>query len=429
MARNGSGTYSLPAGQPVVTGTSISSTVFNTLTSDLASALTTSVSSDGQTPITGGLKALDGTAGACSYTFTASAGTGLYSPATNQAAIAAGGVQVIKFSSGATTITGTASVTGQITSTLATGTAPFVVTSTTQVANLNVATAGTAGAVAVGGITGLGTGVATALAVNVGTAGSPVVNGGALGSPSSAGTLPAHTLGGAITGNSQNISGLGTVGCGAITSTGVLSATGITTTATGINSTAIGATTPSTGAFTTLTTSGTATHATTISVGNATPSASGAGITFPATQSASTDANTLDDYEEGTWTPVIRGSGTAGTYELSSYQSVYTKVGRSMTISATMALAGAITAGGTGFIEITGVPIAKAANMSFFGAVSTSGIAYTASALLLISFITNAASTILCFNETNNNGAITNTSIGGLSASDAILFTLTYFTD
>ena len=41
---------------------------------------------------------------------------------------------------------------------------------------------------AVGSITGLGTGVATALAVNVGSAGSPVVNGGALGTPSS-GTL------------------------------------------------------------------------------------------------------------------------------------------------------------------------------------------------------------------------------------------------
>ena len=37
---------------------------------------------------------------------------------------------------------------------------------------------------------------------------------------------------------------------------------------------------------------------TTIGVGNATPSASGAGITFPATQSASADANTLDDYQE-----------------------------------------------------------------------------------------------------------------------------------
>lgn len=33
--------------------------------------------------------------------------------------------------------------------------------------------------------------------------------------------------------------------------------------------------------------------------------ASGVGITFPASQSASTDANTLDDYEEGTWTPSV----------------------------------------------------------------------------------------------------------------------------
>ena len=44
---------------------------------------------------------------------------------------------------------------------------------------------------------------------------------------------------------------------------------------------------------------------TTIGVGNATPSTSGAGITFPATASASSDANTLDDYEEGTFTPTF----------------------------------------------------------------------------------------------------------------------------
>lgn len=46
-------------------------------------------------------------------------------------------------------------------------------------------TAGVASAVAVGGITGLGTGVATALAVNVGSAGAPVVLNGAGGTPSS----------------------------------------------------------------------------------------------------------------------------------------------------------------------------------------------------------------------------------------------------
>jgi hypothetical protein len=45
------------------------------------------------------------------------------------------------------------------------------------------------------GVSGLGTGVATALAVNVGTAGAPVVNGGALGTPSS-GTLSSCTIDG-----------------------------------------------------------------------------------------------------------------------------------------------------------------------------------------------------------------------------------------
>jgi endosialidase-like protein len=59
---------------------------------------------------------------------------------------------------------------------------------------------------AVGSITGLGTGVAAALGVNIGTAGSFVANGGALGSPSTAGTLPAFTLGGNIAGGGNTIS-------------------------------------------------------------------------------------------------------------------------------------------------------------------------------------------------------------------------------
>lgn len=53
MARNGSGTYSLyTPGNPVVTGTTISSTAFNNTMNDLATALTLSIASDGQTPIT-----------------------------------------------------------------------------------------------------------------------------------------------------------------------------------------------------------------------------------------------------------------------------------------------------------------------------------------------------------------------------------------
>ncbi len=78
------------------------------------------------------------------------------------------------------------------------------------------------------------------------------------------------------------------------------------------------------------------TFPTTIGVGGATPSTSGSGITFPATQSASSDANTLDDYEEGTWTPK---TGTNITVEAATY----TKIGNRVTITGTVIHSGAIT--------------------------------------------------------------------------------------
>ena len=55
MSRNGSGTYTLPAGNPVVTGTTITSSWANTSLSDIAAAFTQSVAADGQTPMTGAL--------------------------------------------------------------------------------------------------------------------------------------------------------------------------------------------------------------------------------------------------------------------------------------------------------------------------------------------------------------------------------------
>jgi hypothetical protein len=90
----------------------------------------------------------------------------------------------------------------------------------------------------------------------------------------------------------------------------------------------------------------------TISVGNATPSTSGAGITFPATQSASSNANTLDDYEEGTWTPAI--SMASGTSTGSSGNGTYIKIGRQVTVTVGLAV-GTISAGGE-ISEITGLP-------------------------------------------------------------------------
>jgi hypothetical protein len=99
------------------------------------------------------------------------------------------------------------------------------------------------------------------------------------------------------------------------------------------------------GSFTSLVSSTTGKVATTLGVGNAAPSASGAGISFPATQSASTDPNTLDDYEEGTWTPVVTPEGGVITSYTSS--GVYTKVGRLVSILFQVSLTNAGTGAGS----------------------------------------------------------------------------------
>ena len=92
---------------------------------------------------------------------------------------------------------------------------------------------------------------------------------------------------------------------------------------------------------------------TTIGVGGATPSASGSGITFPATQSASTDANTLDDYEEGTWTPSYLGLTSAGTTTYGVNKGIYVKVGQMITVTGVMTWTAAT---GTGGAALGGLP-------------------------------------------------------------------------
>lgn len=57
----------------------------------------------------------------------------------------------------------------------------------------------------------------------------------------------------------------------------------------------------------------------------------GGQIAFPAAQSASSDANTLDDYEEGTWTPVLNAA--TGVVYTSAVSGTYVKIGRQVTVN------------------------------------------------------------------------------------------------
>lgn len=72
-------------------------------------------------------------------------------------------------------------------------------------------------------------------------------------------------------------------------------------------------------------------------------------IVFPATQVASGDPNTLDDYEEGTWTPTF--TGQSGGAALSGS---YTKIGNTCFITADLSSIGSTA--GAGAVSIGGLP-------------------------------------------------------------------------
>jgi len=282
------------------------------------------------------------------------------------------------------------------------------------------------------GVSGLGTGIATALAVNTGSAGAPVLFNGALGTPSSGtvtnltgtasininGTVGATTAStGAFTSvtASGDASISGTVGIGAFAAA---SATGLNVrfignlTSADISGVASSISAPATASSTTINfysslrttaTSGsrgflynyyaetpsigaTSTASTiygffarnqgnaainnaygvyieaqsgspTVNYGlynggssrldgnvglNTAPASSGTGITFPATQSASSDANTLDDYEEGVWVPSF--TLDSGSATLNSSSGNYVKVGKQVTLTMTISFSSATAA-------------------------------------------------------------------------------------
>jgi hypothetical protein len=162
--------------------------------------------------------------------------------------------------------------------------------------------------------------------------------------------------------------------------------------------------------------------ATTIGVGGATASASGSGITFPATQSDSSNVNTLDDYEEGTWTPTLGGTAT---YTLQHGN--YTKVGNLVTVR------GHITVNviGTGSTyQISGLPFNSSnitagnpnasGSISFFVSLSSSPV--------YISMFVNTNATTLNITGTTAAGPTGNATLGVFGNSARLDLTVTYFT-
>lgn len=88
MARNASGTHSLPAGNPVTEGTDIEATWANDTLTDLSAEITDSLSRSGKGGMSAALKAADGTVAAPGLAFNSETGTGLYRSAAGELAAA-----------------------------------------------------------------------------------------------------------------------------------------------------------------------------------------------------------------------------------------------------------------------------------------------------------------------------------------------------
>lgn len=98
MPRNSSGTYALPAGNPVVTNTLIQSTWANTTLSDVSTAMTDSLDRNGRGAMLAPLKNVDGTAVAPALSFSSEGTLGIYRVSAGVLGFAAGGALVLSLS-------------------------------------------------------------------------------------------------------------------------------------------------------------------------------------------------------------------------------------------------------------------------------------------------------------------------------------------
>tara|TARA_R110000822_G_scaffold68587_12_gene166918 strand:- start:1637 stop:3100 length:1464 start_codon:yes stop_codon:yes gene_type:complete len=134
------------------------------------------------------------------------------------------------------------------------------------------------------------------------------------------------------------------------------------------------------------------------------------GLLFPATQVPSADANTLDDYEEGTFTPTLYGTAVVGTPTYSKQYGRYTKVGNRYHFLIELALTNLNAASGN--MRLSGLPFTSAA----FTTAVTVGTAANASITAGQSFAARALSSssdiaLLIYSSTSGNTSVINTEL------------------
>ena len=153
-------------------------------------------------------------------------------------------------------------------------------------------------------------------------------------------------------------------------------------------------------------------------------------IVFPATQNASSDANTLDDYEEGSWTPVFTSTGGgAATYSVQN--GIYIKIGRQVTASFWINAGKNTLAAGTA--TITGLPFNAASGNNTAGArffidfYNPGGTAFTS--ILLSATAANTIMSLYKITAATTDATASQLNLSDISTTVFYRGTVVYFTD
>jgi hypothetical protein len=159
-----------------------------------------------------------------------------------------------------------------------------------------------------------------------------------------------------------------------------------------------------------------------ISLGTVTPATSGVGVQFPATQSASSDANTLDDYEEGTWTPTVTAS-TSGTITTTDRGGTYTKIGNIVTVQGYFNVASVSSP--VGDLRIGGLPFTISSSVGY-GSVSLQPYGFGTTSVVTAYYGLQLSNQTYFAIRGLFNGAQVTTVANNVQASTGMQFTVTY---
>ena len=154
------------------------------------------------------------------------------------------------------------------------------------------------------------------------------------------------------------------------------------------------------------------------------------GLNFPNAQVASADANTLDDYEEGTWTPALDWATTGDSVRtISTNTANYVKVGKKVTLFFDTTTSTMTHTTASGALTISGLPFTAVAGHYPGGTLSPNGISYPSGYTTVSVHVASGAATATLWADGSGVNQTTITTAEHSSGTNVILRgTLTYIT-